>query len=182
MAPRGCGLILLALCLSAASGFDLDAAFNEGKFVRMPEDGTYYLHPSRNPSYSMYFDREKDGNNPYQKAKRVDFLNGGFDDTDFKLGLSVMLLHFYPGSNESRRPVLEISWQYENASLWNKVMFNETVEFPQNTNNTVNESSIIRTWDHQDDFSVPSILSVRLNNPTFNSKVMHHFCLDHLLL
>ena len=154
---------------------DLDAALAQGKFERIFEDKDIHLNPSSNPSSSMYFDNLNDPNLDQTTDDTLNMVtlqfHGEWSDTDYKLGLSLLILSF---DTDNGTTSLVVSTQSRRAAKIQE--FRSDIELPDST---IQEENIIRTWElfHEEDPNSDGHMAITLflNNLTFRSKV----CVPH---
>ena len=172
--------LLLLLC-PLAKGLDLESAKSEGKFLPITIGSqSLQLDPWKSPSVSMSWDIKKAGDGWSRNDAKIQIASRAFVDSDFKMGLSLLLLQLDTSGNTTSMEVIT-TLQGEQLDLDNngtecnlkschqKTVVARDIELPTAA---IEEQNIWRTWEtfRDDDFDEVS-LTLSIRNLTSSSKV-----------
>lgn len=161
------------------NSLDLEAALAQGKFEPIFENKNVELSPASNPASSMYFDHSDnlDPNNQYldQTSEITLQFHGEWNDEDYKLGLSLLILSFDTDNQTTSVDVIVES----RTNRTSQKKFLSDIKLPEST---IKEENIIRSWEifPEEDHTHPDgymKIIVMLKDLTIRSKVgvLHSF-------
>ena len=161
------------------NSLDLEAALAQRKFEQIFENKNVELSPSNNPASSMYFDHSDnlDPNNQYldQTSEITLQFHGEWNDEDYKLGLSLLILSFDTDNQTTSVDVIVES----RTNRTSQKKFLSDIKLPEST---IKEENIIRSWEifPEEDYTHPDgymKIIVMLKDLTLRSKVgvLHSF-------
>ena len=171
----------LLLLSPLAKGLDLESAKSEGKFLPITIGSQFLqLDPWKSPSVSLSWDIKDPGDGWSRNDAEIQIASRAFVDSDFKMGLSLLLLQLDTSGNTTSMEVIT-TLQGEQLALDNnrtecylkscqqKTTVARDIELPTAA---IEEQNIWRTWEtfRDDDFDEVS-LTLSIRNLTSSSKV-----------
>ena len=174
-------LLPLLLLSPLAKGLDLEAAKSEGKFLPITTGSQFLqLDPWKSPSVSLSWDIEQPGEGWATDHAEIQIASRAFVDSDFKMGLSLLLLQLDTSANTTSMEVIT-TMLGEQLDLDNnrtecnlnschqKTVVARDIELPTVA---IEEQNIWRTWEtfRDDDFDEVS-MTLFIRNLTSSSKV-----------